>query len=444
MHDLMKLALVAAVGCAAAHALPAPPAPAEPEFSPAAIARLRSMGPALLASLLDRYDRMPAGPARDQLALAIDEVAGQRYATVSRLYWYTDLGAAEIAARAEGKPILSLRMLGRLDEDLSCANSRLFRATLYANATVSAFLRDHFVLHWSSERPVPKVTIDFGDGRKLARTTTGNSAHYVLDASGRVLDVLPGLYSARGFIAELEHSVALADRVRGLADRERDVAVVAYHEQLANQAVAEWAAAQGSLALAQAQTVSKAVIERRDLRIYARETNPMAIPDDSTQWFEAGRMLYPPIPKAVFGDANVQVVVSPDIAYPALGAVAPNQRPTIRIVVDPKRVLADVLDAHSRALVERLHDGAIGSAPAARDAMIDRLERTIVADTALDQLKLRPQIARHIVEAAGHIDFASLNAWIYAAVFHTPKSDPWLGLLPRTDFTGLPGDGVAM
>ena len=58
-------------------------------------------------------------------------------------------------------------MLGRLDEDLSCANSRVFRATLYANQEVSAFLRERFILFWSSERPVPRVTIDYGDGRKL-------------------------------------------------------------------------------------------------------------------------------------------------------------------------------------------------------------------------------------------------------------------------------------
>ena len=37
-----------------------------------------------------------------------------------------------------------------------------------------------------------------------------------------------------------------------------------------------------------------------------------------------------------------------------------------------------------------------------------------------------------------------INAWIYADVFQTPRSDAWLGLLPRTDFTGLPGDGVVM
>jgi len=163
-----------------------------------------------LDAMLVRYDGQPDGPAKETLAADIDTVAHQKYATVSRLYWHTTLASAKAAARDQGRPILHLRMLGRLDEELSCANSRLFRATLYSNQDVSRFLRDRFILYWSSERPVPRVTIDYGDGRTLERTTTGNSAHYVLDESGRVLDVLPGLYAPTAFRRELEGSLALA------------------------------------------------------------------------------------------------------------------------------------------------------------------------------------------------------------------------------------------
>src|SRR5688500_5457701 len=77
-----------------------------------------------LDALLVRYDREPNGPTKDQLAARIDAVAHQKYATVSRLYWHTDLALAKRAAREQGRPILHLRMLGKLDDDLSCANSR--------------------------------------------------------------------------------------------------------------------------------------------------------------------------------------------------------------------------------------------------------------------------------------------------------------------------------
>jgi hypothetical protein len=105
------------------------------------------------------------------------------------------------------------------------------------------------------------------------------------------------------------------------------------------------------------------------------------------------------------------------------------------------------MDDASRALVVRLHDAVPRELRATnhqRDAMIARLEQTLVADSALNQLRLRPQIGREIVRQDGRIDFATLNAWIYAEVFRTPKRDAWLGLLPRNVFSGLPGDGVVM
>ena len=134
------------------------------------------------------------------IAAAIDAVAAQKDAWASGLYWYTDLEAAKAAAKASGKPILSLRLLGTLDTDFSCANSRFFRTVLYANGDVSKTLSERFILHWKSARPVPKVTIDFGDGRVVERTITGNSIHYVLDFNGRVIDGIPGLYGPKAFL----------------------------------------------------------------------------------------------------------------------------------------------------------------------------------------------------------------------------------------------------
>ena len=131
-------------------------------------------------------------------------MAAQKDASRAGLYWYTDLDRAKAAAAREGKPILSLRLLGNLDSEYSCANSRFFRTVLYADEQVSKVLRERFVLHWQSVRPVPKVTIDMGDGRTICRTITGNSIHYVLDAQGRPVDALPGLYGAKAFLRGLE------------------------------------------------------------------------------------------------------------------------------------------------------------------------------------------------------------------------------------------------
>ena len=418
------LSLGLAAGCAAALALPeeAPARALDARLEAGDLAALRAQGPAALDAMLARWDRMPPGPDRDHLALAIDQVAGQRYATVSRLYWYTDLAAAQRAARTLDRPILALRMLGRLDEDLSCANSRFFRATLYANAAVGRFLRDSFVLYWSSERPVPRVTIDFGDGRKIERTTTGNSAHYVLDADGRVLDVLPGLYAPAVFRAELTKSARLAYRVRNLAAAQRARAIADHHRRELEAASTRLAAVAGTqfvrgrgrllgrdeldtsaVARAQRATMSKAMIEVPDLGKIGVDAGAIS-PGDLASWAVIGQKVW-----GIFA------------------AAAPV-----------------VLDAQSRALVAQLHDaGPVKATPAELDAMLARLEQSIVADTALNELRLRPQIRGALAhgELAG---FDELNAWIYATVFQTPRADAWLGLVPRTDFTGLPGDGVVM
>ena len=145
---------------------------------------------------------LAAGESRPEwarLRAGIDAAAHQKDAAWSGLYWHTSLPEALAAAKREGKPILSLRLLGRLDEELSCANSRFFRTALYANTAVSDELRKNWILHWESVRPAPKVTIDFGDGRVLNRTVTGNSLHYVLDADGTAARRDSGALGTGGF-----------------------------------------------------------------------------------------------------------------------------------------------------------------------------------------------------------------------------------------------------
>jgi hypothetical protein len=112
----------------------------------------RRMGPRGLDSWIATY-----GAGRSP---QLDAICAQKDAHTTRLYWFTDLGAAVAEARRTERPILSLRLLGRLDEELSCADSRVFRKLLYPDPQINQVLRRDFVLHWQSVRPVPKVTID--------------------------------------------------------------------------------------------------------------------------------------------------------------------------------------------------------------------------------------------------------------------------------------------
>ena len=177
----------------------------------------RSMGPAGV----DAFVRKHGSFASPQL----DAVCAQVDAHTTMLYWFTDLDAAIAEARRTKRPILSLRLLGRLDEELSCANSRFFRKSLYIDPSINRAMRERFVLHWQSVRAVPKVTIDFGNGRTLVKTLTGNSTHLVLDMFGRPVDALPGLFSAEVFAQLLvrAHAKAMADRRQIAAMHKKDL-----------------------------------------------------------------------------------------------------------------------------------------------------------------------------------------------------------------------------
>src|SRR3954454_4201275 len=128
------LALLAAVGalmCLAGAALAEDPLTALAARAAGgdldAARALHAAGPRGLSALLDTG---VLDPSRDPTAppiRALDIACGQVECASSRLYWYTDGEAARPAAAASGRPILVLRLLGRLDEQLSCANSRYFR-----------------------------------------------------------------------------------------------------------------------------------------------------------------------------------------------------------------------------------------------------------------------------------------------------------------------------
>lgn len=350
---------------------------------------------------------------------ALDRVCGVRDCARVRLFWYTDFEAAVAAARAAGKPILSLRLLGRLDEDLSCANSRFFRTILYPDAEIGRLLRQRFVLHWRSVRPVPKLTVDFGDGRTLERTVAGNSIHYVLDPRGRLVDALPGLYGPEVFRQELSTALEAAGSMAGLADpafegaasRYRDERVAALERGLLEDAV--------RLGGAFEPRTEKSPQERdpgegiRLLPAAARGEGDLDAAGTASKMAGEWRLL----------TALGLGVPREDDEWRRLAAL---HRPGIR------------LDAGSRASILAKH--GISEEPAAVQ-LLENLAGTIALDEVLDQYLLRPQIYSHLAELSQRPDVEALNAWVYAEVFDMPPDDPWLGLAPESVYAGLPAAG---
>lgn len=386
-------------------------------FERAHEAALTAAYDAVLAAAEAPQDRRdPAGladPTRARLLAALDAVCGQRDCLLSRLYWHTDLEEAVRTARREGKPVLSLRLLGDLRDELSCANSRFFRALLYPDPAVRALLRDRFVLHWASERPAPKITIDLGDGRQVVTTITGNSAHFVLDAGGRPVDVIPGLYAPADFVAALQRAEDLARRTAVLAGDDLRDALADHHEA----------------------------------RVRALDES------FKSQALTAGQRTVPP-PRAArpgagaprAGQAAPLAMSKMAVEAPLLGATG---EPVDRVAERWERI-ADVaaptiaLSRASLGLVrtQQWRSGDASRDAADRSAAIVALCRTLALDTLRNEQEIHREIhgwwARGATPPA---DLQSLVRRVYDELFMTPARDPWLGLADPTSYGGLVGGG---
>src|SRR5262249_12070177 len=215
-------------------------------------AQLRAAGPAGLDALFTAHDAeirgMLAGGAGqgqvpaswERVRAAIDTVARQRDAHASHLFWYTDLSEARRAARAAHRPILSLRLLGNLDEELSCANSRYFRTALYANRAISNRLRGGWILHWESVRPAPHMTIDIGDGRRIEPTVTGNSLPNGLEENGKDPHVWPRLSNLASFRGDLLPAEKVVRRIATVGSEERGEFLTAFHRNRMEETERSW------------------------------------------------------------------------------------------------------------------------------------------------------------------------------------------------------------
>jgi hypothetical protein len=108
---------------------------------------------------------------------------------------------------------------------------------LFSNPEVSSFVSSHFVAAWESVRPVPTVEIDFGNGRKLKRTVNGNTATYICDPTGRVVDVIPGLNTPEAYLQDLRYALNLYRASLAAFDK----TVIEYHqENRTTPTVYEW------------------------------------------------------------------------------------------------------------------------------------------------------------------------------------------------------------
>jgi hypothetical protein len=383
-----------------------------------------------------------AGPAGMEALLAqggsgetLDRVCGVRDCADIHLFWYTDLEAAKKQARAENKPILSLRLLGRLDEEFSCANSRYFRTVYYKNREINDLLRERFVLHWRSVRPVPKVTIDFGDGNRLERTLTGNSIHYVLDSRGRLVEALPGLSGPETFLALLKDSERAAGEAARLSDANLVRWAIARHARQLNGRAESYLEEIRSLVAEPepepAPEPEPVVAEAPQPRT---ETDLEKIPTARDPW-----ALLASTPGVLTDRINVGgletgskssgeqplLAALDDVTDGELQDLAKLRRPRIH------------LDADSRAFLLRKHGV---TDPAEAERLVDAFETTVALDEVINEYRTGPAILKKLIdpEERKGLELEVFNEWVYEEVFRAPLSDPWMGLAPEDVYVALP------
>lgn len=400
-------------------------------FSPASLSRI--VGPILLGAIVwgnIAQSSPESSPQRvsqflmahrhqlgtsAQLRGQLDTLCNQRDCDASELYWYRDWGAAQAAAKASNKPILSLRLLGNLDEDLSCANSRFFRVALYPNGSLRRYLADRYILHWQSVRPVPKVTVDFGNGRRLERTVTGNSIHYITTPEGHPLDGLPGLYGPAAFLDHLKQADRLFRTYQASAVPDRLQLLQQYHRDRLITLQKQWS---------------------EDLRAVGVSPSllPQTGPAPATA-IEAGRLALTkarPESSLVLG---LRSVVDHGQTLTQL-----TDRDTW-IKLGRRYAVAARLDRNSRQLIERKLGPSATSAQI--NTTLSAFESSLAIDGIRNEYLLHSQIHRWFAEGIPQIaSLDRLNTRVYDQLFLTPDQDPWLGLVGPEAFSAIEGDGI--
>jgi hypothetical protein len=380
------------------------------------VIKLRTQGQTGLQTFLKSHINDLTSPPEPQIKTALDQLCQQRDCHASKLYWYTDLEQAKAAAKISGKPILSLRLLGRLDTDLSCANSRFFRVALYPNAEISQELRDKFILHWQSVRPVPKITIDFGDGRKLERTITGNSIHYILDSSGRPIDAIPGLYGPKAFLKQLQQGEVIAKNLSNQNGEKYNLLLQQYHLRRLDDIQNQW---------------------RTDLSKLGIQSPPRLIRTNNSTSSPNARLA---------GSLAVSKAV---VERPILDSIQPETPDTSSEILDQAtwNKLANLyqndtkLDQNSITLIE---DKKLPNTTDKNNLskVIRNFETVMALDTVRNEYLLHRQIHQWFLTENQTSNVNQLNEKVYAELFLTPSSDPWLGLVNNDNYSAIDNGGI--
>jgi hypothetical protein len=377
------------------------------------------------------------------------------------------------------------------------------RTVLYPDPAVRKLLSESYVLHWSSERPVPLVTIEFGDGKVLKRTVTGNAAHYVFTSDGNAVDVLPGVYPPTVFHQCLTESLAFATAVTGKSELIPFKAVSEHHiRELSHRhrdqrAVIDFGTTGPSDTVPLNERTRRSAqfanifskqsqLSPESLRLMYRDMPkdraanefspslltptplPPAATAESITTSNKARTSFPPTYNAMNFSISKMATQNFLVSQPNWGRNSARDRALNAIGLVSRPSLADASAiALTKTAIDMPGIGAIYG-PVQRkqrgttvtkedmeslgvkiwdDMLASRarsVEVNLAGDAATNELVLRPMIRTWFASGQVNLrDFESLNRRVFSEVFLTPRDDPWLGMMSTDLWTGIPNDGAA-
>jgi hypothetical protein len=321
------------------------------------------------------------------------------------------------------------------------------RTVLYANRKVSDYLRESFILLWSSERPVPRVTIDFGDGRVIERTITGNAVHYVLDAQGRPLDAIPGLYGPGAFLRAIHQGWELHSALEGFPDELRAELLRKHHQVRADvnarnlaayrqSAARQWpSSVRAPSARPTAAEAGAIALTKSGIELSMVQSVAVPEPPDGAEWQRIARLRA--------GDARLDsrslLLMSREIGEDLIDAESAERVSTYMQAMAASQAIdraSSKRGGGQRALVVRM-----SSSERELANLAGNFEGLLALDTVRNEYEFRVII--HKWFAAGEVgeSLDELNERVYSDIFLTPRSDPWLGLGAQENYTGIAGGG---
>jgi hypothetical protein len=285
----------------------------------------------------------------------------------------------------------------------------------------SRFIQENSVPCWEMVRAVPKVTIDFGEGRVIDRTLQGNTVMYVCLPDGRPVDAYPGVYTGPALLKGLQETMTLLQQGDGL--------------QVNPAEVQEWHRARIAAAIDQEVrriTLSKAFVESPLLHALGISRQ------------EASARLMPPAPN---GEAAVAVAPVPPGEPVRSASVPPAPREATAREPDPvtdphaalARLSAKIEDVSKQpATVEQLRARHVNTPgkPGLTPEEIGR--KAVQLDSDANLRLVRPAV--HLL-FAGYTDLPELAGCrdtIYRQILRVPIDDPYLGLADAL----VPGSGL--